>query len=118
LFFAFPAVALAQVGGPFQNGLTGIASLFPSGGIASSQTLTGPSGLIVNVISLLLTVAGAIAVLFLIVGGYWYITSAGNEEQAEKGKSTLLNAIIGIIIIVLSFTIINVMANLVGSYYQ
>jgi hypothetical protein len=76
--------------------------------------LTGTNGLIYNVILALLTIAGALAVLFLIIGGFWYITSAGNEEQAEKGKSTLVNAIIGIIIIVLSFVIITVIANFVG----
>ncbi len=55
-----------------------------------------------------------IAVLFLIIGGFWYITSAGNEETAAKGKSTVINAIIGIVIIILSYVIINVVSNLVS----
>jgi len=111
-FLFLPLAALAQ--NNVQSGLSGISSLFPSAGIAGSQTLTGTNGLIYNVILALLTIAGALAVLFLIIGGFWYITSAGNEEQAEKGKSTLVNAIIGIIIIVLSFVIITVIANFVG----
>ena len=37
-----------------------------------------------------------------------------NKEQSEKGKKTLVNAIIGIVIVVLAWVIINVVTNLVG----
>ncbi len=74
---------------------------------------TNATALIKTVINWLLGIALAIAVLFLIVGGFWYITSAGNEETAEKGKGTVINAIIGIVIIILSWVIINVVATLV-----
>ena len=74
---------------------------------------TSVNGLIKVVINWMLGVAFAIAVLFLIIGGFWYITSAGNEETAEKGKGTVINAIIGIVIIILSYVIINVVSNLV-----
>lgn len=55
--------------------------------------------------------AGVIAVVFIIVGGYMYLTSAGNEEAAEKGRKVLTNSIIGLIIIILSATIIRIVAN-------
>lgn len=71
--------------------------------------------LIKTVINWLLGIAFGIAVLFLIIGGFWYITSAGNEETAEKGKNTAVNAIIGIVIIILSYVIVNVVSNLVSS---
>jgi Type IV secretion system pilin len=67
-----------------------------------------------TIINWLLGIAFGIAVLFLIIGGFWYITSAGNEETAEKGKSTAINAIIGIIIIILSYVIVNVVSSLVS----
>ena len=76
---------------------------------------TSVNGLIKTVINWLLGIAFGIAVLFLIIGGFWYITSAGNEETAEKGKATAINAIIGIVIIILSYVIINVVANLVAN---
>lgn len=59
-----------------------------------------------------LGIAFAIAVIFLIYGGFLYITSGGNEEQATKGKSAVVNALIGIVVIILSFVIVNVVANL------
>ena len=63
----------------------------------------------------MLLFAGAIAVVFVIIGGYQYLTSAGNEESAEKGQKTLTNAIIGVVVVVLAYVIINVIVNLVSS---
>ena len=47
----------------------------------------------------------------IIIGGYWYLTSAGNAETAEKGKTAVVNAIIGIVIILMSYAIIAVIGN-------
>jgi hypothetical protein len=65
---------------------------------------------ILRIINIILGVTLAIDVLFLIIGGFFYITSAGNEERASKGKTTVINAIIGLVIIVLSYVIANVVA--------
>lgn len=69
------------------------------------------NALILKIINYILGVTLAIDVLFLIIGGFFYITSAGNEERATKGKTTVINAIIGLIIIILSYVIANVVAN-------
>lgn len=79
------------------------------------ENITNVNQLIRKIINWLLGIAFGIAVLFLIIGGFWYITSAGNEETAEKGKSTAINAIIGIIIIILSYVIVNVVAGFVST---
>ncbi|HYV33379.1 MAG TPA: hypothetical protein VE973_00830, partial [Candidatus Limnocylindria bacterium] len=71
------------------------------------------NGLIVTIIGWLLSISFGLAVLFLIIGGFRYITSAGNEESAEAGKKTIINAIIGIVIIILSYVIVSVIANAV-----
>ena len=76
---------------------------------------TSINGFIKTIINWLLAIAFGIAVLFLIIGGFWYITSAGNEETAEKGKNTAFNAIIGIVIIVLSYVIVNVVSKLLAN---
>lgn len=110
LLLFFPFSVLAQ-NDAVNQGLNsgGLTNLF-GGGLAQEHSL---AGLIVDIIYILLYFAGAVAVLFIIVGGFWYITSAGNEEQAEKGRKALVNAIIGIIVIVLSYTIIRVVQNTV-----
>jgi ABC-type multidrug transport system fused ATPase/permease subunit len=70
-------------------------------------------GILLFVIKQVLSVAGLIAVAFVIWGGYQYVMSGGNDEMAEKGKKTLINAIIGVAIIVLSWMIIGAISKLI-----
>lgn len=63
------------------------------------------------IIRALLTFVGIIAVLFIVVGGFQYITSGTNAELAEAGKKTLTNAIIGLVIVILSYVIVVVIIN-------
>ena len=83
----------------------------PSSGSSNLPNDTSISSFIIKIINIALTVAGLIAVLFLIIGGFRYITSAGNEETAEQAKKIITNAIIGIVIIILSFVIVRVISN-------
>lgn len=91
-------------------GIDSVKNLFCSGG-SSLSCSRNIIDLITGAVHLLLLFAGSIAVVFVIIGGYFYITSGGNEEQAEKGKKTLVNAIIGVVIILMSNAIINVVVN-------
>lgn len=80
----------------------------------STNSLVGQTtatGLIATVIKLMLYFSGIIAVVFLIVGGYYYITSRGNEEQATKGRQTLIYALLGLSLVILSYVIVTVVTN-------
>ena len=37
--------------------------------------------------------------------------AGGNEETAESAKKTIINAIIGIVVVILSFVIVRVISN-------
>jgi len=69
------------------------------------------SEILITIINILLAIAGLVAVIFLIVGGFRYITAGGNEEASEAAKKTITNAIIGIVIIILAFVIVRVISN-------
>lgn len=69
--------------------------------------------LFIRVVTWILLIAGAIAVIFLIYGGIQYLTAGGNPEQATKAKTTIVNAVIGIIVIALAFAIFFVVRNFV-----
>jgi hypothetical protein len=58
-----------------------------------------------------LAMAGGVAVLMLIIGGFYYITAAGDEHRMERGKATIRGAITGIIIILISAIIVNTINN-------
>ena len=110
IFFSKPGEAFAQIVAPDSPApIPGfrIPSLFAFGP-AGQLTATG---VILSLISIALWIVGFVAVLFLIVGGFRYITARGNEEQAEDAKRTLTNAIIGIVVVILSFVIIRVIAS-------
>jgi len=85
-------------------------------GVASNAPVFCSAGsLLSQVFNILLAFAGVAAVIFIIIGGFWFITSSGNEERAEKGRKTLINSIIGLAVIILAATIVRVVVNTLGS---
>jgi hypothetical protein len=112
---ALPLVVAAQTAPPpaptsssdaVQKGLDAIKSPFPENLQGNNSTTLG--GAAVIVINWALGIAGLTAVIFIIIGGYYFITARGNEEQAKQGRKTLVNAVIGLIIVVVSFLIVQI----------
>lgn len=62
--------------------------------------------LVANAISILMLVAGAVAVGFIIAGGFMYIASSGEPANIKKAKETIVNAVVGLIIAMLSFGVV------------
>ena len=62
-----------------------------------------------------LIVAGAAAVVYIIYGGIQYITAAGDQEKASGARTTITNAMIGIIIIALSLVLIGWVSSLTNN---
>lgn len=50
---------------------------------------------------------GIIAVAFVIYAGFLYVTSQGDDGAVEKGKKILIYAVIGIIVILISYALVN-----------
>jgi uncharacterized membrane protein len=74
--------------------------------------------LIARVANLFVVVAGIIAFIYLIYSGILYITSGSSPDQARKAQQGLINVIIGIIIIAISYLVIRVVGNLVVQITQ
>lgn len=60
----------------------------------------------------------AVAVLVLIWAGVQYITSGGSPEKAKKARATIINAILGIVILVTAYGILSLILGLVGTTAQ
>ncbi len=99
VFSAFPLIAEAQTRG-FDIGdfLPGIITPFSPG--------TGLLGVVGTAITLAFGVAGLVAVIYLIMGGFSYVTAGGDPEAVEAAKTTIVNAIIGLVIIFVSYLIV------------
>ncbi len=94
---------------PDKPGLTSLLTPF------SFENFKNPSDFAISIITILVFVAGALAVAFLIYGGILYITAGGDAEKATKGKTAVINSVIGIIIVLLALIIINWVKNFVSS---
>lgn len=82
-------------------------------GDPSTWSFDNIEALIDNIVSLAGVIAGGLAVIYLIVGAIGYFTAFGNEEKANKAKTTITWAIIGIVVIFLSKIIISEILGLV-----
>jgi hypothetical protein len=68
-----------------------------------------------TVISIVLLIAGVLAVLYLIWSGIQYITSAGNPDKAKAARQGIINAVIGIVVIVAAFFLVRLAIGIGGT---
>ncbi len=68
--------------------------------------------IILNIIEIMLHLVGYICVGFIIYGGFIFMT-AGGSDGAAKGRTTLLNAIIGLVISIASIAIVNLVTGFI-----
>ena len=64
-------------------------------------------GILKEVINTMLYLAGIIAVIMVIVGGIRYILSDGDSNKANQGKNTIIYALVGLVIAVSAYSIVN-----------
>ena len=60
-----------------------------------------------NVTNTLLLAIGFVSVVMLIIGGFRYVLSNGNEKSVTGAKDTILYAIVGLVVALLAFAIVN-----------
>ena len=67
----------------------------------------GSEGIFKKVVNIMLFVIGAVAVIMLIYGGVKYVTSGGAQDKVAEAKNTILYAIVGIVVALLAFAVVN-----------
>jgi len=77
-------------------------------GLGTSQEVIGAT------VNLLFVVAIIIAVIFLIYGGIRWIMSKGEKEKVEESRNHVVAAIVGLIMILLAYFIINLVISFFG----
>lgn len=98
-----PNIGKAPIGGiKFEDRVYSLAGFDVK--LASIGTGLGP---VVDLIeNVLLYLVGLLALVGIVYGGILYITAGGDDTRAEKGKKTLLYSVFGIILAVLSVSIV------------
>ena len=70
----------------------------------NNNNLMGTVNTIINVI---IGIVGFIAVAMIILGGISFITSQGDTAKVTKAKNTILYGVVGLIVAILAFAIVN-----------
>jgi hypothetical protein len=77
-----------------------------------TELLTGADAIIPRFINIMLFSVGILAVVMLIYGGLRYVISGGNDSKVKDAKNTILYAIVGLIVAILGYALVNwVVAN-------
>lgn len=74
---------------------------------SEGKTRDDAAGRVKDVINTILYVLGIVAVIMIVIGGFRYVTSNGEQNNVSQGKNTILYAVIGLIVAILSYTIVN-----------
>lgn len=69
---------------------------------------TDPAAFVQRIFSLVLGIAGGIALILIIISGYKFMASQGNPESVKAATEQLTSAIVGLLFIILSFVILQV----------
>lgn len=107
-FFTFVPVVYADIGSDWNNLIPGCVT--PEG-VATLQCLPA---VFQNIITAALVFVGIVAVFLIIFSGIKFITSSGDAKQVEGARKTLTYAIVGVLVVLLSFFIINFIADFTG----
>ena len=89
------------------QGLTMKEGATSSKGNGQQEQLFGEGGMFTVIINAALYLIGAVSVLMLIYGGIRYTLSAGNATSVSDAKNTILYAIVGIVVALLAYAIVN-----------
>ena len=86
-----------------------------SSGVSSSQGDDVPQDLandvFKNIVNILLFIIGAVSVIMLIYGGIRYTTSGGNANSVTAAKNTIMYSIIGLVVAILAFAVVQFVVN-------
>jgi len=92
---------------PVSTGTSGTGIQAGANAAQGDKTPTDLNAMYKIIANTALFIIGAISVLMLIYGGIRYTTSGGNEKSVSAAKSTIMFAVVGIVVAVLAYAIVN-----------
>lgn len=85
-----------------------------SGAIGCSTGLLASGGFVNSAINTVIFIIGALSVIMIIVGGLRYVLSGGDAAGLKSAKETIIYALVGLVIALLSFGIVGFVITRVG----
>lgn len=81
---------------------------FPLGSDGEESLVMAAGPVLLAVFEIILRIGGLAAIGFVIFGGFQYLMSQGEPEATKGAKSTILNAVIGLAIMLSAVAIVNI----------
>lgn len=75
---------------------------------------TGVGQIVGFLVAFIIVIAFLAALLYIVIGAFQWITSGGDKQRVADARNHIIAAVIGLIIIALSFVIINVVIQALG----
>ena len=111
LFASFLTVAItasAFLSAPVSaNVLDEACTSNPDSALCTEGQTTSVDTVIDTIVNVLFLLVGLLAVIMIIVSGIRFVTSSGNSGAVESAKKTLLYSVIGLIVALLAYAIVN-----------
>lgn len=75
--------------------------------LAKDEKGKGAMDVVNNVINVILSLVGIVAVIMIIIGGINFVISQGDANKVTKARNTILYGVVGLVIAILAFGIVN-----------
>ena len=108
---AAPVAVSADIAGQVCSGANAAAGEGSGCNEGISGTETGIKALARNIVNIFSIIIGVIAIIFILYGGFKYITSGGDSNNVSAAKNTIIYAIIGLVIVALAQVIVHYVLN-------
>jgi len=82
--------------------------------VNDAATLKCLEPLFANLVSVITALAGVVLFVMLLVGGFNFLFSGGDQKKLEAARGTLTTAIAGLVVVVAAYLILLVIASLTG----
>ena len=112
-FLTPTAHAVSGVGSPPMVTISPIGT--PEGGISNFNATNGINAAYNSIFPAISMIVGIASVLYVIYAGAQYILSAGSPDKIKLARATLINAILGVIVVTAAYFVIK-FAGSIGVY--
>ena len=90
-----------------KKGMEGALQDDCSRGPGQAKELDGNQGVITTIINTMLFIVGLLAVIMIIYAGIRFVTAHGDEKQVESARQTIIYSVVGLIVAILAYALVN-----------
>lgn len=107
-------IMLGSVATPVYAVSGDITSGIQATGAGSNGNPTDLNSVIKSIVNVMLFIIGALAVIMIIYSGIRFATSGGNASTVTSARQTLIYAVVGLVIAILAYAIVNWVTAMIG----